>query len=123
MNFFGKRTGGRGVRRVKGEMNSLERAYSVELDLRKASGEIAEWFFDSFTLTIANPPTAKVARYTPDFAVYLADMTLEFFECKGFMEGDALIKLKSAAAQYPHKFYVVKKRAKKNGGGFSIEEF
>lgn len=123
MKDFTRFRGGRGVRRVKGEMNSLERAYSVELDARKAAGEIAEWYFDSVTLTIANPPNAKVARLTPDFAVYLHDYTMEFHECKGFMEGDALIKLKAAASQYPHKFLLITKLAKKNGGGFAVTEF
>ena len=36
---------------------------------------------------------------------------------------DARVKIKVAADMYPFKFLAIKKRAKKLGGGWEIEEF
>jgi hypothetical protein len=113
-----RRTFGKGrPRREPGTMNGLERDYATDiLDKRKAAGEIDSYVFEGVTLVILEPQTAKKARYTPDFAVYLNDMTLEFHEVKGFMEDDAWIKLKAASDKWPHRF-VLAKRAKISEGG------
>ncbi len=52
-----------------------------------------------------------------------SDGTMEMHEVKGFWQDDARVKIKVAADMYPLKFIAVKRRAKKNGGGWSIEEF
>lgn len=114
---------GRGRRPDNNVMNGTEKAYAAELERRKLAGEIADYKFHAFTLTIAAPPNAKDARWTPDFAVYTNDMVLEFHEVKGHMEDHALVRIKSAASQYPHPVYVVKSIAKKRGGGWEVKEF
>jgi hypothetical protein len=51
----------------------------------------------------------------------LADGTIEFHECKGFMEDDAAVKLKVAADQHWWwNFVLVTARKKRDGGGFEI---
>lgn len=114
---------GRGKRPDNNVMNKTEAAYAKELDILKAAGEIFDWKFHAVTLTIANPPNAKVARWSPDFAVWTKDMVLEFHDTKGFMEDHAVVRIKAAAAQYPHPIIVVKKRAVKDGGGWIREEY
>jgi len=115
---------GRGqLRGKRKEMNGLELAYSKELDRRKEAGEIDRWKFNAITLVVAQPPNALAARWTPDFSVWTnPDMVLEFHETKGFMREHAQVKIKAAAEQYPHPIYVIKQRAKKDGGGFEITE-
>ncbi|MGE9659113.1 DUF1064 domain-containing protein, partial [Snodgrassella alvi] len=61
--------------------------------------------------------------YTPDYCVMRSDGTMEMHEVKGFWQDDARVKIKVAADMYPLKFIAVKRQAKKNGGGWSIEEF
>jgi hypothetical protein len=100
-------------------MNGLEQKYSVYLEERKAAGEIADWMFDSVKLRLG--PKCYI---TVDFAVILPDGVIEFHETKGFMEGDALIKLKWVAEKFWwFRFIVVKAKAKRDGGGFSFREF
>ncbi len=114
---FGARS--RATRREPGEMNGLERKYAAHLDLRKAAGEIADWKFDSFKLRLP----ADKCWLIVDFVVMLADGTIEFHETKGFMEGDAWLKLKMAAAMFWwFRFVLVKAKPKKDGGGFSFKE-
>jgi hypothetical protein len=114
---------GRGVRPDNNVMNGTEKAYAKHLEQMKASGQIHDWKFHAFTLTIAEPPNAKVARWTPDFAVWTSEMVLEFHEIKGFMQDHALVRIKSAAAQFPHPVIVVKRIAAKRGGGWERTEF
>src|SRR5687768_1079052 len=97
---------GRGVRPNNDVMNGTEKAYAEELARMKDAGEIADWKFHAFTLTIAEPPNAKVARWTPDFAVWDANMVLQFHEVKGFFEDHAIVRIKCAASQYPHPIIV-----------------
>lgn len=63
------------------------------------------------------------ARYTPDFAVMLADGVIEMHEVKGYWTEDARAKIKVAANKFPFRFVAVYKQAKKDGGGWRIEEF
>lgn len=116
-----KRTG-RGVRPDNSVMNGLERQYADHLANLKAAGEIYDWKFHAFTLKIADPPNAKCATWSPDFAVWTNEMVLQFHDTKGFCEDHALVRIKVAASQFPHPVFIVKKRAKKNGGGFEITE-
>lgn len=71
----------------------------------------------AITLLIANG-----VRYTPDVAV-LSKTESVFYEVKGFMRDDAAVKIKVAASVYPcFTFYLVTKRKKKEGGGWSIQQ-
>jgi hypothetical protein len=114
---------GRGRRPDNNVMNGSEKAYSLELDRMKAEGEITDYRFHAMTLTIANPPLAKDARWSPDFAVWNADMVLEFHEVKGFMQDHAIVRIKAAAAQYPHPVIVVTRIPKRDGGGWKRTEY
>lgn len=112
---------GRGRRPDNTVMNGTEAAYAVELQRRKEVGEIFDWKFHAFKLTIANPPNAKCATWAPDFAVYDTEMVLEFHEVKGFMQDHSLVRIKVAAEQYPHPIYLVRRKTKKQGGGWDIQ--
>lgn len=114
---------GRGIRPDNSVMNKTEAAYAEHLEARRLAGEIHSWKFHAMTLTIAQPHSAKVARWTPDFAVWTADMVLEFHDTKGFVEDHAKVRIKCASEQYPHPIFTAKQRAKKRGGGWEIERW
>ena len=101
-----------------GQMNKTEAAYAQHLEARKAAGEILWYRFEGVKLRLADN-----TFYSPDFVVMLADGALECHEVKGFWQDDARVKIKVAADQYPMRFIAVKVRAKKNGGGWDVEEF
>jgi hypothetical protein len=106
-----------------GEMNDTEAAYDQMLNLRLIAGEVAWYKFEALKLRLADN-----TFYTPDFAVMLSSGMLECHEVKGRWMDDARVKIKMASAIYPLRFFahVLKKRAKRNGGGYSIiktEEF
>lgn len=117
MTYGNFRRGGRGKRRTPGTMNGLESAFSLELTRRVNAGELLWWRFEGITLKLA-PDT----RLTPDFATQTPDGEIVLYETKGFMEDDAHVKLKVASATFPFRIIVVKKRAKKDGGGFTEDE-
>lgn len=101
-----------------GERNRAEAAYEAFLTSQKAVGMI-QWFrFEGVKLRLADN-----TFYTPDFAVMRADGQMEMHEVKGFWQDDARVKIKIAADQYPFRFIAVTVRAKKDGGGWNIEEF
>lgn len=100
-----------------GEMNKLETAYAALLQARLFAGEVAWFKFEGVKLRLAG-----LTFLTVDFFVMLANGELQAHECKGYMESDAAVKLKVAAAMYPFPFYLVKARLKKDGGGFSVVE-
>ena len=99
-------------------MNKTEAAYARELELRRASGDVLWYRFEGIKLRLADS-----TFYTPDFAVMLATGELEMHEIKGHWEDDARVKIKVAADQYPFRFVALRVRAKKDGGGWSVEEF
>lgn len=101
-----------------GVQNSTEAEYAALLELRRQSGEIAWYAFEGVTFKLAAD-----TRYTPDFAVMLADGRMEMHEVKGFWRDDAKIKIKVAAEMFPFRFVALKKRSKKSGGGWDVEEF
>jgi hypothetical protein len=74
----------------------------------------------SVTLLLANG-----VRYTPDFIAISGcngELSVRAYEVKGYMRDDAAVKIKVAARLYNWiTFYIATKRAKKNGGGWSIE--
>jgi hypothetical protein len=104
----------KGRRRLQVGMNKTEAIYAEYLELRKLAGEIQSYAFEAYKLRLA----AKTF-YTPDFAVLLADDTLEFHEVKGHWEDDARVKIKVAAEIFPHRFVAVQRKA----GQWKFEEF
>ena len=101
-----------------GTRNKLEAEYEQELKLRQAVGQVAWFRFEWLKLRLADN-----TFYTPDFAVMLASGAMECHEAKGFWTDDARAKIKIAADMYPFRFIAIKKLPKRDGGGFSIEEF
>ena len=101
-----------------GEMNKSEAAYAADLDLQKHAGMILWWKFEGIKLRLADN-----TFYTCDFAVMMADGTMEMREVKGFFEEKAKIKIKVAASLYPFKFVVVRKKSRSDGGGWSTQEY
>lgn len=82
---------GRG-RKPKGTMNKMEAAYLAHL---QDDPTIAYVGFETVTLKLAHD-----CRYTVDFVVVRTDGTIELHEVKGFMEDDALVKLKVCATVF-----------------------
>lgn len=101
-----------------GEMNATEQAYHQHLAQRLHAGEIVWFKFEGMTFKLADD-----TRYTPDFAVMLADGQIEIHEVKGFWTDDARVKIKVAAALFPFEFIAIKKKTKKDGGGWEKEVF
>lgn len=101
-----------------GQMNKTETAYAQELEARKNAKELLWYAFEGVTLKLADG-----CRYTPDFAVLMADGTIEMHEVKGYWTDDARAKIKVAADKFPFRFIAVYKRPKKDGGGWKVEEF
>lgn len=104
--------------RDRGVMNQTEKAYAVLLELRRVAGDIAQYDFQPEKLRLA-----KSTFYDPDFRVVLPDGTIEFHEVKGHWEDDARVKIKVAAELHPYRFIAVTARSRRDGGGWSIEEF
>lgn len=100
----------------RGTMNRTEEAYAQRLELLRRAGEIEWYLFEGWTFKLG----ADV-RYTPDFALMLADKTLEAHEVKGFFREDAKVKLRVAASMFPVVFRLVRAKPKKLGGGWEVE--
>ena len=101
-----------------GEMNKTEAAYAKLLEEMKYAGEVAWYRFEGVKLRLADN-----TFYSPDFAVMRSDGQMEMHEVKGMWTDDARVKIKVAADAYPFKFVAVKVKAKKDGGGWAVEEF
>ena len=101
-----------------GQMNKTEAAYGQHLQQLQAAGEVLWYVFEGVKLRLADN-----TFYTPDFAVMRADGQLEMHEVKGFWQDDARVKIKVAASMYPFKFVALKVKPKKDGGGWTVEEF
>jgi len=87
-----------------GEMNKTEAEYNAHLEALKAAGDIVWFKFEAVKLRLADKTFLTV-----DFAVMASSGELEMHEVKGFMEDDANVKLKVAAAMYPFVFKLVRK--------------
>lgn len=101
-----------------GTMNKTEALYAETLEQRKQRGELLWYKFEGVKLKLA----AKTF-YTPDFAVMLANGEMEMHEVKGYWLDDARAKIKVAADMYPFRFIAIKVKAKRDGGGWSVEDF
>lgn len=109
------RDASRALGRMKtGSMNKTEQAYADYLDAQRHAGQVLWHRFEGIKLRLADN-----TFYTPDFAVMGAAGELELHEVKGFMEEDANVKIKVAAAQYPFVFRIVRKA---KGGNWDIRE-
>lgn len=93
----------RGRRREPGKMNRLEARYAEHLRARQIDGEVVWFAFEAWRFRLADR-----TYYNPDFAVQLADGTLEAHEVKGFWEDDARVKVKVAAEMHPVLFVAVR---------------
>lgn len=98
----------------QGQMNKLETAYANTLELRKRAGEVAWYKFEGIKLRLADS-----TFLTMDFAVMLADCSIELHDVKGFMQEDANVKVKVAASLYPFVFKIIRKA---KGGFWDITE-
>ncbi|MHB1798079.1 MAG: DUF1064 domain-containing protein [Vulcanimicrobiaceae bacterium] len=96
-------------------MNKLEASYAQQLEARKRLGEIAWYSYEAVKLRLA-----RKTFLTVDFFVMLTNGDLEAHECKGWIEDDAAVKLKVAAAMYPFRFFLV--RHPNKATGWVIEE-
>jgi hypothetical protein len=115
----GMSRGMRALGRLKtGERNKTEAAYERTLEARRVDGLVLWYRFEGLKLRLADN-----TFYTPDFAVMTADGQIECHEVKGHWQEDARVKIKVAADMYPFRFIAVRPRAKKDGGGWAIEEF
>lgn len=109
----------RALGRLKpGQMNKTEAAYCEHLEAEHRAGRVAWYAFEGLKFRLAD-----ATFYTPDFAVMLSNGQLEAHEVKGHWEDDARVKVKVAASMYPVRFCAVTKAAKKDGGGWKVEEF
>lgn len=101
-----------------GQLNKTEAEYELELKSQLHAGGILWYRFEGLKLRLADN-----TFYTPDFAVMNQHGYIECHEVKGFWQDDARVKIKLAADQYPFTFLAVRKRPKKDGGGWDYEEF
>ena len=91
-------------------MNKTEERYLLEvLTPRLRSGEIIAVTFECVTFRLGHD-----CRYTPDFALFFPDGTLEFREVKGVgadgkprWEDDAKVKIQTFRTLYPFRLVVV----------------
>lgn len=96
-----------------GAMNKTEAAYDAYLWQLRHAGEVLWHKFEGVKLRLADNTFLTV-----DFAVLPKDGILRMMEVKGFMRDDAAVKLKVAAAIYPFRFFIVRKK----GGGWEETE-
>ena len=101
-----------------GAMNKTEAAFDAHLAGMQARGEILWRKFEGIKLRLADN-----TFYTPDFFCLNSERELVVFEVKGFMTDDGAVKLKVAAETFNiFRFYLVRSRLKKDGGGFTVDE-
>lgn len=86
---------GKRVRRT-GYRSKLEADYARYLNLLFLAGELRTWSYEAVKLKIGNG-----AFFTPDFLVVCASGDVEFRETKGFRREAAIVRIRSAALQYP----------------------
>lgn len=101
-----------------GQRNQLEADYERHLEARRVAGAVAWYRFEGVKLRLADN-----TFYSPDFAVMLASGALEMHEVKGRWLDDAKVKIKVAAALFPFRFVAVYAKPRRDGGGFTMEEF
>lgn len=100
------------VRHEPGKLNKTEQKYFDEvLTPLWKSGEYQRIDFEAVKFKVA----AK-CFYSPDFYVVTSDGFIELHEVKGFMEGDAAVKLRAFHQAYPeYRVLIVKWKNKTVG--------
>lgn len=101
-----------------GRMNATEARYAAHLAARQVAGAVLWFAFEAVKFRLAD-----LTFYTPDFLVMPAGCVLEVHEVKGHWEEDARVKIKVAASLFPFRFYGIKEKPKKAGGGYEVEDF
>lgn len=104
-------------------MNRGETRYSEYLAGLKLAGEIAEFWFEPFSLRISSCDSGQPARYTPDFLVLMPDGRTYVDDVKtasGFDDHAAIVRLKVAATQF--SLWTFRTVRPTKGGGFTITE-
>ena len=116
-----------GRRKDRGVMNSTEKRFFEEvLEPKIASGKVVQWWYERWTwaMTDSTPGGKPGIRYTPDFVCLLDTNELVVFEIKGGNPLRAgLNRAKLFADLFPLRLYLVSPRRKKDGGGWTIEEY
>jgi hypothetical protein len=104
----------------KGSMNKTEAAYAEHLERERQAGRVIGYKFHPMNIRLADR-----TFYEVDFLVLHADMTLAIHEVKGgFTTDKGQTKIKVCAETMPwFRFFKCIKQAKKDGGGWKIEEF
>jgi hypothetical protein len=96
-------------------MNKVEKAWSEELT---ANPNVADWWFEPFTLRISHPEDGQPAKYTPDFLVLMADGLTYVDDVKppgNFDDNASIVRIKSCAELFPlWVFRIVKKKLKRD---------
>lgn len=88
-------------------MTKLEADYELVLKAKLYVGTIVWYKYEGVKLRLADK-----TFLTPDFFVMDANGELSVHEVKGYMEGDAAVKLKVAASMYPFRFFLCRKPRK-----------
>lgn len=86
-------------------MNKTETKHATTLEAGRLAGQILGWRFEPMKLRLGNSWTTS---YTPDFAVFKIDGTIELQDVKGGAgwTDDARVKIKVAARLYPEFVFV-----------------
>jgi hypothetical protein len=84
-------------------MNDWERRYATHLTVLQRGGIVQWWAYEALRFKLG-----RGAWFKPDFAVLLADGTLELHEVKGHWREAARVRIKVAASMYPFRFVVVR---------------
>ena len=101
-----------------GIMNKTESEYDSMLAMQLKAGFIKWYCFEGMKFRLADK-----TFYNPDFIIMNDQNQIEVHEVKGFWRDDARVKIKVAAEMYPFIFKAIKKKTKKGGGGWEVEDF
>lgn len=115
------------IERQPTRMNKTEQEFASRLESLRQAGEIKWWGWEVIQVKI----TEDRHRYTPDFMVVENDDTITMYDTKGQGQSykrrggsHGIVKMKDAAARYPmFRWILVKKRTKKQGGGWEERQF
>jgi hypothetical protein len=98
--------------------NKTEAAYADHLERRRLVGDVYAWRYEAARWKLGHDCT-----YSPDFMVVDSDGRIAWHEVKGFMEDDALVKLKTFAAIHPYFAVVlVHGKGRHGAGGWEMRE-
>lgn len=108
----------RGRIATRGVMNKTETRFADILKVRQLGGEIAQYWFEPFSLRLTENvvgSSTKPTRYTPDFMILLPDGQTQIIDVKGTGPDDSasLVRLKQAADKFSlWRFFLCKETPK-----------